>query len=100
MLEVAGEEKLSSKLLRQQLLQFGRIFSMPAGHPLRDMVFEPGSTMLKQSGAPRKRGRPRVTWQGAVRAEAVRTSGGEEFLEDLISDPFRWKERVRACVND
>lgn len=81
-LRMAGAQPLSEVLLRQQLSYFGRIARMPDGAAIRQVVFEPGTLQLKSAG-PRRRGRPRISWAGAVRQHAVTAAGGEQQLQDV-----------------
>ena len=81
---VAGAQHLSEALLRQQLSYFGRIARMPDGAAIRQVVFEPRTLQLKSVG-PRRRGRPRISWAGAVRQHAVMAAGGEQQLQDACA---------------
>ena len=83
-LRMAGAQPLSEVLLRQQLSYFGRIARMPDGAAIRQVVFEPGTLQLKSAG-PRRRGRPRISWAGAVRQHAVTAAGGEQQLQDVCA---------------
>ena len=80
----ARAQKLSDILLQQQLSCFGRIARMPDDAPIRQVLFEPGTLQLRSAGA-RKRGRPRITWAGAVRQHAVNAAGGELELQQKCS---------------
>ena len=57
---------------------------MPDGAAIRQVVFEPGTLQLKSAG-PRRRGRPRISWAGAVRQHAVTAAGGEQQLQDVCA---------------
>ena len=99
-LRVAKAEKCSTKLLRQQLLLFGKIARMPAGTPLRDILLEPGSCRLRTTQGIRNRGRPRTSWPCAVRAEAVRIVSGEQHLVEIIGNVKAWRKCVCESIKD
>ena len=54
---------------------------MPDEAAIRRVVFETGTLQLKSEG-PRRRGRPRISWAGAVRKHEVTAAGGEQHLQD------------------
>ena len=103
-LRMAGAQPLSEVLLRQQLLYFGRIARMPDGSAIRRVVFEPGTLQSKSAG-PRRRGRPRIGWAGAVRQHAVTAAGGEHQLqqgcscEDTLQARRVWAATVRHYLS-
>ena len=65
----AHEVALSQTVFFRQLLSFGRIAAMPDSL-FRRTIFSAGSVEPASSHAPRRRGRPRLTWGSLVRAHA------------------------------
>ena len=73
---------LSSLLLRQQLLYYGKIARNNV-HPARSFIFEKGTTNAAKN-TNKKQGRPLLYWAKEVSAHAARIS------EDIMV-PMEWR---------
>ena len=103
-LEIMGCKPLSVNLKRQQLLYIANLARREHGNVLRNCIFEPNSFTLKQHVGPRRRGRPRITWAGAVFDMAVSIAGSEESLAQFWANTpdarSRWTQAVDIyCSN-
>ena len=97
-LDKAAASKMSSMLLRQQLVLFGNVACAPDEEVLRRMVFRPGSLDLIANCYIRRVGRPRNEWGTCLHKEAVKVVGGTVPLQAAIQNPDGWKAMVtKAC---
>ena len=95
---------LSQILLEQQLRYIGHVARKPAGHPLRDIIFLPGSVSLRPVTGKRRKGRPRQTWARQLHTMSCEIGGGTENLEGLWENTkyaqSRWDRAVEHyCQN-
>ena len=101
---MANAKTLSQKLCIHQLFLFAHIARRQTGDTLRDAVFVPDMLRLREANLPRKRGRPRATWAGAVYATALSAAGGEQPLEAMMRDTSaaisQWKGAVFRYVEN
>ena len=93
--------KLSSLLLEQQLVYFGKVARSSDTSVIRGLVFQPHSYELSQQQIHRRRGRPRLTWSNEVYKHAVSVSQlADANLENIIEDALLWKSWIRKyCRN-
>ena len=66
MLDIAQETPLSEQILLQQARYMVRIASKNDNDPVRNLIFQPGSCVVRHDEIQRGRGRPRVKWTDAV----------------------------------
>ncbi|CAE8716994.1 unnamed protein product [Polarella glacialis] len=97
-LEQSGVQKFSAMLRRQQLQLLAAIARRGPGDILRDIVFLPGTCRLGTSDAPRRRGRPRITWAQAVFQDAISAAGGPNSLEALFQSTTAARKVWEAVV--
>ena len=97
-LRQAGTRALSASLLHRQLMYFAHISRRPAGSPLRDSVFEPGTVKLRSKTFERRVGRPRTAWSDAVHRIALQIAGTPAHLEEMMCSG-RQQHRWRAAVS-
>ena len=90
-LETAKEPKLSRQLLRQQLIQYGRLVRAPEGDPLKSLTFIGGTTSLKTDLYVRKVGRPRHEWSAMLQKEYVKMSSA---AQRAIHVEYDWRRAV------
>ena len=97
-LDKAGALKLSTLLLRYQLMLFGKVVRAPDEDVLRNLTFCPGSLDLAANRFIRRVGRPRNEWAPCLLKEALRMAGSSAALQLLIRRPEEWKRVVwRHC---
>ena len=90
------QRPLTQVLLGQQLLLCGKAARAPAGDPLRDAVFCPGSLRPATERFVRKVGRPRQEWASQLWRTAVRMCGDVLQFEATIADEAQWNQTVSA----
>ena len=66
MLDIAQETPLSEQILLQQARYMVRIASKNDNDPVRNLIFQPGSCVVRHDEIQRGRGRPRVKWVDVV----------------------------------
>ncbi len=94
----AGALKLSTMLLRHQLIFFGKVARAPDEDVLRELTFRSGSLDLAANRFIRRVGRPRNEWAACLLKEAVGITGNLAALDVLIRRPAEWKAAVwRHC---
>ena len=98
-LQVAGEQPLSTQLLMKQTILFCKIARLPEESILRNTVFQTGSFDLKMFEGKRRIGRPRVSWISAISAHALQVVGGnsqrmQEFFNNQNGLQV-WKQAVK-----
>ena len=71
---------LHQTLLARQLGYMSTLATKPAGHVVRDFVFNPNTVSLKGTNGPRRRGRPRLAWAKQVHTVATSIAGNEANL--------------------
>ena len=84
-LHQAAQPKLSSRLLRQQLVLFGKVASQPAHSQLRSCCLFGDSLQPLPEHYVRRVGRPRLTWTREALNAAVAVAGGSSALEKMFS---------------
>ena len=83
-LQMAGEEKLSVRLARRQMLFMAQLARRPGSDPVRCRVFEPGTLELRKPAGRRQRGRPRETWGHLVLRNCLEVAGSRGRLADYF----------------
>ena len=96
-LETTGESSLSTRLLQQQLLLFGKVFRLGDASVMRLATFRPGSLRLATDQFVRTTGRPRLEWASELYKKATRMTRNVDQLMELLSSPFAWKQAVLRC---
>ena len=93
-LSTARQPKLTSILLKRQLLLLGRVAREATSHPLRKNTF--AGKMLEPciERYVRKIGRPWDNWTRKVLDEAIAMAGTLEAAEGCIYDEAKWKNIV------
>jgi hypothetical protein len=95
---------LSLDLKKRRLLYIAELARKPSNDVLRSIIFQPDSLDLKVVTGPRKRGRPRTTWAGAVLKEAEVVAGDRDRLKMLWANTpgarELWDEVVQEHVNN
>jgi len=107
-LEEAGAHRISTLLLKRQLVLLGQIARKHSPDPVRDAVFEPGSYCLRRCTEKRRRGRPRCTWAAEVWKHAQHMAGDMETLHELLGGSaaavLEWKKKAHdycaRLIND
>ena len=98
-LDRAGAVKLSTLLLRHQLLFFGKVARASDVDVLRQLTICRGSLDLVADRFVRRVGRPRNEWASCLYKEALKLAGGSVFLQRVIQRPVDWKAMVsRYCA--
>ena len=95
MLERLETVKLSHLLLEQQLLLFGKIARSSDNTPARQLTFKASSLSLMKYEGKRRRGRPRANWAEKIQDHAIRITGDQANMSQLISDEAKWRLKVR-----
>ena len=99
-LNVAGQDKLSTHLARRQLVFMGQLARRPGSDPVRRSVFEPGTLDLRKLAGARRRGRPRQTWGHLVWKNALEVAGSHARLADYFRQDGgaarEWERAVKA----
>ena len=97
-LHQAAQPKLSSRLLRQQLVLFGKVASQPAHSQLRSCCLFGDSLQPLPEHYVRRVGRPRLTWTREALNAAVAVAGGSSALEQLVKNysAAQWLAKVGA----
>ena len=99
-LDMAGQEPLSTTLLQRQLKLFGEVTRRDDNDPARVSIFEPGQTKPRRWPGVRRQGRLRQHWADTIHAHAVAAAGGQEALDRAVSCRTDWCAAVgRYCVN-
>ena len=93
----AGRHRLSSILLSRQLVLVHEIARRPDAHPVRNVVFKPGTLELQAPPGKRRRGRPRQVWTTEVHRHAnqVCESLNIPFVHVCSLTAGAWKAAVR-----
>ena len=104
-LQTSGQPRLSSILLRRQLLIFGKVARQHPATPSRQSTFTRDSLQPLVEHFIRKIGRPRANWAREVLTEAEIMAGGHTALETLLQDASpsavaHWKRLVSALSSD
>eukprot|EP00959_Pyramimonas_sp_CCMP1952_P468911 9494034-Pyramimonas_sp.AAC.1 len=74
----------------------GDVARQPDGSAVRRCVFTPGGFDLARPRSPRKRGRPRNTWNRCVYDLACQAAGGPAPLQDLWQgSAHAWRAAAR-----
>ena len=99
---MAGKDKLSDGLVRQQMTLMGKIALRPNDDVVRKSIFLSNNIALRPLPGPAKRGRPRIRWPVHILSKCVRAAGSHERLLDYwhlnISSFVAWKSHVRKTV--
>ena len=100
MLHQAAQPKLSSRLLRQQLVLFGKVASQPAHSQLRSCCLFGDSLQPLPEHYVRRVGRPRLTWTREALNAAVAVAGGSSALEQILRSysAAQWLAKVEAYL--
>ena len=78
---------ITEMLWVRQLMLFGQIATLPDNSLVRCILFDAGSIKPAEHGGKRKRGRPKLTWLGVVRVQAMDVIGhNDENLHNIISN--------------
>ena len=96
MLADVGCMPLSTTLLSQQLVMFGKAART------RDMFQAAFADRLLRPAADqyvRKRGRPRLEWTAEVRKAALQIAGSIDRLCELVQDSDAWKHAVHNFLS-
>ena len=94
-LEMAKSKHLSERLLHNQLVLFGRIALRLNGDLMRQLTFKPNS--LQPVLLHRKRGRPRLSWQSVLLAQATTCISPSQLDSLLLSEGSTlnsWKQHL------
>ena len=95
-LSTTSQRPMSTSLLRQQLILFGKVAREPADSVLRSAAFRPGSFWAATDGFVRTVGRPRLEWSSEVERHAVRAAGGYREMQQAVVCPGQWKVIVSS----
>ena len=94
-----GHTLATNLLLRRQLQLFGKILRSPAGHPLRDVSFIPGTTFPATSRYVRRRGRPCKEWVPEMIGEAVKMFGSMQATEEAAQNKHHWDTCLKILIH-
>ena len=83
-------EKLSTIVLRRQLLHFGKVVRQSTDHPLRAVTFIGDTLALRVEIYVCKVGRPRLHLPRELLGIASAIVGGEVRLAPLLREEKRW----------
>ena len=92
-LERAGSSLLRFKLLKQQLLLYGRIARLPEDDILRRAILIPGDVRPAHYTF-RNKGAPRHHWHDQIFERARKLAGGVNALRDCLSSSSQWRRTV------
>ena len=98
-------QRLSTRLLQQQMHYFGKLALSDAGHPCREYVFETNSVALRRLNEVRRVGRPRLEWASemynhAVKAVSPNSSLTDIFQTDAGSNSLKeWRQHVYKYID-
>ncbi len=85
-LQQALAERLSTTLLKRQLLFLAHVARKPGDDPVRRSVLTPFSCELQSRLLKRKRGRPRLTWGREVYKHALSITSSLQALHNFWQD--------------
>ena len=94
-LEMAKTTPFSNTLLHNQLVLYGKIAMSPNENLMRKLTFQPNS--LQPVALHRKQGRPRLSWQSALLAQAIAFTDIERLRNLLLSEGSSlnmWKQHL------
>ena len=94
-LQKASQRAVTTMLLEQQLLIFGKIARMPSGTAMRDCTFCPGNFRPVVERYVRRVGRPRLDWTTELQKISFQIAGPTQSVEALLFEPSLWRSNVR-----
>ena len=93
-LSEVGAKPLSSILLAQQLIMFGRAARAPPGDLLFQATFADRFLRPAPDQFIRRQGRPQLEWTSEVRKHALRIAGSIDRMCELVGDSDAWRHAV------
>ena len=97
-LQRAGQIKLSTLILKEQLLYLSKVASAPAHDLLRNATFLPHVLVPRMAAFVRKVGRPRHTWAEQLLSHAVRLCSPQSSLESMLANTDEWHRKVGSIM--
>lgn len=94
--QTAGKQPLSTQLLANQLLYYGRVSQLHERSLVRQMFFEGPDSIHRDWHSKRNIGRPRLQWVGCVHALAMAVAEcSQSRLADMLArGPATWANAV------
>ena len=97
---ISNQTTLSTQLMCRQLINLGRIASLPDASCVRQSVFRSSSHSLVGYEGTRKRGRPRLLWASFQMAKACEVAAGEQLTFKMMCPQHAasltgWKAAVK-----
>ena len=98
-LQRTGQQRLSTELVRQQLLLYGKVARLRGDDLMREVALCPGSLRPATDRYVRKVGRPRLDWTTEVGKLALEAAGNMASLEASIAVESSWKNLVGTFID-
>ena len=90
-----GCERMSTMLLRRQLLFFGKVARLDSNSVIRAFVFQPNTVQIVKHPY-RKRGRPRAEWPHELAKICHSSFDTWQAFENCIHDQSSWQAWIRS----
>ena len=97
-LQKAGVDSSSAKILKRPLLLLGRVCRAPLTNPLRSVSFVASTLEPLTNFYIRRVGGPRTEWVPTILKGATRLTGGGSDFDTAVTDETNWRRMVH-CTN-
>ena len=94
MYERLGQEALSTRVLRQQLLYLQKVTTLPMEAPQRRATFHGSGLVPITSAYVGRVGRPRNTWAEQLLGRASEIFGSRSRMERALLNSSEWRRTV------
>ena len=98
-LQVSGQQQLTKKLEKKQLLLYGKVARQTDANLMRQVTFSPGTLQPAVERFVRKVGRPRTNWTTEVGKVALKAAGGLEQLQRTLFEESLWRNVVDSFIS-
>ena len=95
-LETAGFESISAKLVKRQLILLGKVLRCQEDAPMHTVSFTPGTLTPATCRYVRRVGLPRKEWVPTVLSEACRIVSPQPHLKIQTANELAWKRFVKT----
>ena len=93
-----GQQRLSTKLIKQQIVKLQSVASQAAGSAARRSTFHGDSLTPVTAAYLRKVGRPRHTWAEQLMHKGQQFFGSRQAMEDALQEQSRWRHTVQNAT--
>lgn len=97
-LQCFGADRLSTTLLRQQLLLLQKVASAPVSSPMRRATFHKETLTPLTNAFVKRVGRPRHTWAEQLLAKGAKMVGSRHRLEQMLANSSQWRQCVKVAA--